>query len=43
LLQHGVTSMLVHYPKEGHWVQHHPAIADCGARIVSWFQEHMPA
>jgi dipeptidyl aminopeptidase/acylaminoacyl peptidase len=35
--------MLVHYPKEGHWVQHHPAIADYGARVVSWFQEHMPA
>lgn len=43
LLQHGVTSVLVHYPKEGHWVQHHPAIADYGARVVSWFQEHMPA
>ena len=43
LLQHGATSMLVHYPKEGHWVQHHPAIADYGARVVSWFQEHMPA
>jgi dipeptidyl aminopeptidase/acylaminoacyl peptidase len=43
LLQHGVTSMLVHYPKEGHWVQHHPAIADYGARVVSWFQEHMPS
>ncbi|HWA45194.1 MAG TPA: S9 family peptidase [Hypericibacter adhaerens] len=43
LLQHGVKSVLVHYPKEGHWVQHHPAIADYGARVVSWFQEHMPA
>jgi dipeptidyl aminopeptidase/acylaminoacyl peptidase len=43
LLQHGVKSTLVHYPKEGHWVQHHPAIADYGARVVTWFQEHMPA
>jgi dipeptidyl aminopeptidase/acylaminoacyl peptidase len=43
LLQNGVKSALVQYPKEGHWVQHHPAIADYGARVVSWFQEHMPA
>lgn len=43
LLQNGVKSVLVHYPKEGHWVQHHPAIADYGARVMSWFQEHMPA
>lgn len=43
LLQHGVKSALVHYPKEGHWVQHHPAIADCGARVIGWFQEHMPS
>jgi hypothetical protein len=21
----------------------HPAIADYGVRVVSWFQEHMPA
>jgi dipeptidyl aminopeptidase/acylaminoacyl peptidase len=43
LLQAGAKSVLVHYPKEGHWVQHHPAIADYGARVVAWFQEHMPA
>jgi dipeptidyl aminopeptidase/acylaminoacyl peptidase len=43
LLQNGVKSVLVHYPREGHWVQHHPAIADYGARVVAWFQEHMPA
>jgi dipeptidyl aminopeptidase/acylaminoacyl peptidase len=43
LLQHGVKSALVHYPQEGHWVQHHPAIADYGARVMGWFQEHMPA
>jgi dipeptidyl aminopeptidase/acylaminoacyl peptidase len=43
LLQNGAKSVLVQYPKEGHWVQHHPAIADYGARVVSWFEEHMPA
>ncbi len=43
LLQHGVKSALVHYPQEGHWVQHHPAIADCGTRVLAWFQEHMPS
>ena len=26
LLQAGAKSALVQYPKEGHWVQHHPAI-----------------
>ncbi|HVZ02256.1 MAG TPA: S9 family peptidase [Dongiaceae bacterium] len=42
LLQHGVRSVLVQYPQEGHWVQHHPAIADYGARVAGWFHEHMP-
>jgi dipeptidyl aminopeptidase/acylaminoacyl peptidase len=42
LLQHGVKSVLVQYPQEGHWVQHHPAIADYGARVSAWFHEHMP-
>jgi dipeptidyl aminopeptidase/acylaminoacyl peptidase len=43
LLQAGAKSALVHYPKEGHWVQSRPAKYDYGARVVSWFQEHMPA
>ena len=43
LLQSGAKSALVQYPQEGHWVQHHPAIADYGARVVAWFEEHMPA
>ena len=43
LLQSGAKSALVQYPQEGHWVQHHPAIADYGTRVVAWFEEHMPA
>lgn len=43
LLQHGVRSVLVTYPEEGHGVRKFPAAIDYAARIVSWFEEHMPA
>jgi dipeptidyl aminopeptidase/acylaminoacyl peptidase len=42
LLYHGVESALVTYPQEGHGVRSYPAITDLLARIVSWFERHMP-
>lgn len=42
LLQNGVKSALVSYPEEGHGVRRLPAAIDYAARVVSWFQEHMP-
>ncbi|QRF63371.1 prolyl oligopeptidase family serine peptidase [Variovorax paradoxus] len=43
-LQLGATveSVLLTYPKEGHGIRHMPAIFDFTARVVSWFQKHMP-
>jgi dipeptidyl aminopeptidase/acylaminoacyl peptidase len=43
LLGNGVTSVLVSYPEEGHGVRKWPASIDYAARVVSWFQEHLPA
>ena len=43
LLQNGVKSVLVTYPQEGHGVRQFPALIDYAARLVGWFQEHMPA
>lgn len=43
LLEHGVASALVIYPEEGHGVAHFPAVIDFSARVVGWFERHMPA
>ena len=41
LLEHGVKSVLVTYPEEGHGVRCFPALIDFTARVVGWFEEHM--
>jgi dipeptidyl aminopeptidase/acylaminoacyl peptidase len=43
LLEQGVKSVLVTYPEEGHGVRKFPAAIDYAARVVAWFEEHMPA
>jgi dipeptidyl aminopeptidase/acylaminoacyl peptidase len=43
LLENSVTSVLLIYPEEGHGVQKLPAAIDYSARVVAWFQKHMPA
>lgn len=43
LLENGVTSELVVYPEEGHGVRKWPAVIDFTARVIAWFDEHMPA
>jgi len=43
LLENGVKSALVTYPQEGHGVRKWPATVDYAARMVGWFEEHMPA
>jgi dipeptidyl aminopeptidase/acylaminoacyl peptidase len=43
LLENGVTSVLVTYPEEGHGVRTLPAVIDYAARLVTWFEENMPA
>jgi dipeptidyl aminopeptidase/acylaminoacyl peptidase len=43
LLENGVKSVLVTYPEEGHGVRKFPAAIDYAARVVGWFEEHMPA
>lgn len=40
---HGVKSVLVTYPQEGHGVRNLPAQIDFVARVLDWFNEHMPA
>lgn len=42
LLENGVQSVLVTYPEEGHSVRKLPAAFDYAARVVAWFEEHMP-
>jgi dipeptidyl aminopeptidase/acylaminoacyl peptidase len=42
LLENGVKSVLVTYPQEGHGVRKWPAIVDYAARMVGWFEEHIP-
>lgn len=43
LQEHGIESVLVTYPEEGHGMRKLPAAADFAARVVSWFEQHMPA
>lgn len=43
LLQNGVKSVLITYPEEGHGVRKFPAYIDYAARVVGWFEEHIPA
>lgn len=43
LLEHGVESVLVTYPEEGHGVRQWPAIIDYHARMLMWFDEHLGA
>ncbi len=43
LLENGAKSVLVTYPQEGHGIRKLPAAIDYAARLVSWFEEHMPA
>lgn len=43
LLENGVKSVLVTYLQEGHGVRQLPATIDYAARVVGWFEEHMPA
>ncbi|MGA7539109.1 MAG: S9 family peptidase [Steroidobacteraceae bacterium] len=42
LLENGVKSALVTYPQEGHGVRKWPATVDYAARMVGWFEQHMP-
>lgn len=42
LLHHGRRSVLVTYPTEGHGIRKLPATIDFAARVVSWFEEHIP-
>jgi dipeptidyl aminopeptidase/acylaminoacyl peptidase len=43
LRENGVKSVLATYPEEGHGVRKFPAAIDYAARVVGWFQEHIPA
>jgi dipeptidyl aminopeptidase/acylaminoacyl peptidase len=33
---------VVIYPNEGHGVSTYPAVLDLNARIVAWFDRHLP-
>lgn len=43
LREHGVPTACAIYPGEGHGVRRYPAVLDWVTRIVSWFEEWMPA
>lgn len=43
LLEHGVESVLVTYPEEGHGVRKYPAVIDYATRVVAWFDTQMAA
>jgi dipeptidyl aminopeptidase/acylaminoacyl peptidase len=43
LRENGVRSVLIVYPEEGHGVRKLPAAIDYSARLVSWFEQYMPA
>ncbi len=43
LLAHGVPSVLVIYPEEGHGVRAQHAQADFITRVMDWFERYMPA
>jgi dipeptidyl aminopeptidase/acylaminoacyl peptidase len=38
LVAHGVTSILLTYPEEGHGIRQMPAVFDYTARVVEWFK-----
>lgn len=42
LRAHGIASMLVNYPEEGHEIRKLPATLDFAARVLDWFEKHMP-
>src|SRR6185437_599724 len=42
LVENGVESVLVTYPQEGHGIRKLPAALDYAARLVGWFESHMP-
>jgi dipeptidyl aminopeptidase/acylaminoacyl peptidase len=42
LLENGVETELAIYPGEGHGVRKMPATIDFAARLVGWFERHMP-
>ncbi|MFN3944243.1 MAG: alpha/beta hydrolase family protein [Allosphingosinicella sp.] len=42
LRMHGQDSVLLTYPGEGHGVRKMPASIDYTARLLAWFQHHMP-
>jgi dipeptidyl aminopeptidase/acylaminoacyl peptidase len=42
LLENGVESVLVTYPEEGHGIRKFPAVIDYAARVVDWYERHMP-
>jgi dipeptidyl aminopeptidase/acylaminoacyl peptidase len=42
LLENGTKSALIMYPEEGHGIRKWPAIIDYAARVVAWFQTHIP-
>lgn len=42
LQENGVESVLVTYPEEGHGVRNFPAAIDYAARLVAWFEQHIP-
>jgi dipeptidyl aminopeptidase/acylaminoacyl peptidase len=42
LRESGVKSVLVTYPEEGHGIRKLPAVIDYAARVVAWFEEHIP-
>lgn len=42
LLDAGSKSELVIYPLEGHAIRQFPAVIDCTARTLDWFEQHMP-
>ncbi|MFC8725629.1 alpha/beta hydrolase family protein [Streptomyces bacillaris] len=43
LRENGTASVLVVYPREGHGVRAFPACIDYTARVLGWFERHMPA
>ena len=43
LQESGVESALAVYPGEGHGVRRFPALLDQCARMLAWFERHMPA
>ena len=43
LRENGVESVLITYPEEGHGIRKFPAAIDYAARVVAWFEEHIPA